>query len=151
MLYVVMPYKDPEKRRICSRETRRRWRKAHPAEHSKQNCEWSKTKKGKQANIRNGLRKRRRDRLECLVRYSGNPPKCECCGESHLEFLAFDHVNGGGAKHRKELSDAGTATIRWLIKNNCPKGFRVLCHNCNSAHGYYGYCPHNSKSSFVDF
>jgi hypothetical protein len=22
------------------------------------------------------------------------------------------------------------------------KGYRVLCHNCNLARGFYGYCPH---------
>lgn len=33
--------------------------------------------------------------------------------------------------------------FQWLSKHGLPTGFRVLCHNCNSAHGYYGYCPHD--------
>ena len=24
-----------------------------------------------------------------------------------------------------------------------PLGYRVLCHNCNLARGFYGYCPHS--------
>lgn len=30
----------------------------------------------------------------------------------------------------------------WQRKNNYPKGFQVLCHNCNLAKGFYGKCPH---------
>jgi hypothetical protein len=30
----------------------------------------------------------------------------------------------------------------WLRDNGWPEGYRVLCHNCNSARGLYGYCPH---------
>ena len=32
--------------------------------------------------------------------------------------------------------------ISWLINERFPEGFRVLCHNCNQAIGYYGECPH---------
>ena len=31
------------------------------------------------------------------------------------------------------------------IKNNFPKGFQILCHNCNIAKGHYGKCPHEKK------
>jgi len=81
-------------------------------------------------------------RKEALRQYGGNNPKCKCCGENKYEFLAIDHIDGGGKKHRKEV---GCSNIySWLKKNNYPKGFRVLCHNCNSALGFYGYCPHNN-------
>jgi hypothetical protein len=33
----------------------------------------------------------------------------------------------------------------WLKRNNYPTGFRVLCHNCNLAIGFYGYCPHHRQ------
>jgi hypothetical protein len=39
--------------------------------------------------------------------------------------------------------------VRWLRKNGFPKGFRVLCHNCNFAHGHYGYCPHKTTSRLL--
>lgn len=92
--------------------------------------------------------RRHRIRAEVLEHYGGNPPKCSCCGESTREFLALDHTNGGGNKHRKELGiNAGFVFYRWLQKNNYPEGFRVLCHNCNLSLGYYGYCPHATKTT----
>lgn len=82
-------------------------------------------------------------RIKILLHYGGNPPKCTCCGEEKIEFLAVDHENGGGNKHRKEVPGRGSGGVyTWIIKNNFPKGFRILCHNCNSSLGYYGYCPH---------
>lgn len=82
-------------------------------------------------------------RMEVLIHYSGNPPKCACCGESHFEFLVIDHIAGGGTKHRKKANLMSASTFyTWLKENNFPKGFRVLCHNCNMARGLYGYCPH---------
>ena len=35
-----------------------------------------------------------------------------------------------------------TVLLKWIIKNNFPKGFQILCHNCNSAKAVYGKCPH---------
>lgn len=75
-------------------------------------------------------------REAALAAYGG---KCECCNEDRIEFLCIDHQGGGGTKHRKEL---GRVTIfSWLKKNKYPSGFRVLCWNCNSSLGLYGYSP----------
>jgi len=76
--------------------------------------------------------------------YSNNTMKCSCCGEFHIEFLSIDHINGGGNKHRKKLKLSGRQFYRWLIKNNFPEGYRVLCHNCNLSFGFFGYCPHQN-------
>lgn len=83
-----------------------------------------------------------RRRLQALVAYSGASPHCQCqgCSESHVEFLGIDHVEGGGAKHRRAVG----SIYQWLFKHNYPPGFRVLCHNCNMALGLYGRCPHNA-------
>jgi len=91
---------------------------------------------------------KRRIRLQVLTHYSnGETPSCACCGETYIEFLAIDHVDGGGTKHRKEIKvNGGTGFYQWLKQNNYPEGFRVLCHNCNFALGHYGYCPHNVTS-----
>ena len=79
-------------------------------------------------------------RLEVLRHYSGSEiPYCKCCGESHSEFLALDHIYGGGNKHKKEVKHI----YKWSKRNGYPPIFRVLCHNCNQALGAYGYCPHN--------
>jgi len=65
---------------------------------------------------------------------------CACCGESNLKFLSVDHINGGGCKHRKQTK--GKICV-WLYKNNFPKGFQILCFNCNwGKHINGGICPH---------
>jgi hypothetical protein len=79
-------------------------------------------------------------RFRVMEHYSGGEPKCECCGEDRLEFLCIDHVNGNGKQHRRELGHK--RIVDWLEMNGFPEGFRVLCHNCNLSHGFYGYCPH---------
>ncbi len=80
--------------------------------------------------------------------------KCACCNETLLEFLTVDHSNNDGSEHRKLISTrkdgrtdkfSGDHFYRWIVRNNYPKdmGFRILCWNCNSSIGAYGYCPHN--------
>lgn len=59
----------------------------------------------------------------------------------------MDHIDGAGREHRREIGQGANALYRWLAKNGYPDGFRVLCHNCNSARGFYGYCPHNKETS----
>ncbi len=77
----------------------------------------------------------------CIQHYGG---KCECCGEDKYEFLALDHIDGGGRKHHASV---GNKLCRWLVRNNFPQEprIRVLCHNCNMARGFYGYCPHQKQ------
>ncbi len=79
-------------------------------------------------------------RLEALEHYGNGHPQCACCGEDRMEFLAIDHIYGGGGQHRKK--EGIHHLVRWLKKNGYPPGFRVLCHNCNFSLGAYGYCPH---------
>ena len=57
-------------------------------------------------------------------------PKCYC-GESDLSLLTIDHIKGKGNKHRKKLgmNGGGYNFYRWLIKNDYPEGFQVLCFN----------------------
>lgn len=89
-------------------------------------------------------RTRQRLRIEILSHYGGKTPLCSCCGESHIEFLSVDHINGGGAKHKRLL---GGGLYDWLKKNNYPSGYRILCHNCNQSLGAYGYCPHKNPEA----
>lgn len=79
-------------------------------------------------------------RMSALDYYGSS--HCRCCGESTLEFLCIDHIEGDGAKHRREMKGKIDGIYRWLKQNNYPTGFRVLCYNCNSSIGHYGYCPH---------
>ena len=83
-------------------------------------------------------------KFSVLAIYSEGQPICQCCKEIAIEFLTIDHIRGGGRKHTREKGVGGGYSLyRWLIKNNYPEGFRVLCMNCNFAYGKYGYCPHN--------
>ena len=87
-------------------------------------------------------------RLECLIHYSGGIPKCVCCGETEIKFLGIDHINNDGAKHRKQLS-RGSRITYWLKRQGYPKGYQVMCHNCNLAKGFYGICPHKKHKNIV--
>lgn len=69
---------------------------------------------------------------------------CACCGESQKEFLAIDHIEGGGGKERKKVG-GGSVFYSWLIGQGFPAGYRTLCHNCNMAIAFYGVCPHQKR------
>ena len=81
-------------------------------------------------------------------------PCCRCCGEnSFVEFLDIDHIAGRKQMDSiPELVKIGYSSslkdyrlINWLIENDFPEGFQVLCKNCNGAKGIYGKCPHEMK------
>jgi hypothetical protein len=94
------------------------------------------------AGARRGHDKRQVVRLAVLSHYSNGIPCCACCGEDHLEFLAIDHINGRGRAERGRTGRYGFSLYTWLRMQGYPEGYRVLCHNCNGALGWYGYCPH---------
>ena len=73
---------------------------------------------------------------------------CACCGETTPEFLGVDHTNGGGNEHRRRLGiTSGQNFYLWLKRQGFPKdGFRLLCHNCNTARGHRGVCPHERRT-----
>jgi len=83
---------------------------------------------------------RKRRRL-VIIKHYGN--KCICCGEIEVKFLSIDHIKGGGAKHLREIAKSGHNFYSWILKNKFPKGFQVLCFNCNTAKGKSNkqFCP----------
>lgn len=86
------------------------------------------------------IRTRNKLRNDVLLAYG---EMCKCCGEQTREFLQIDHINNDGAKHRKEFGlKSAQAMYTWLRKNNYPRGFQILCANCNTAKQYYAGCPH---------
>jgi len=88
-------------------------------------------------------RQRREKRLKVFDAYGGS--RCNCCGESNLKFLTIDHVNNDGKEHRKTVK--ASLIFHWIIKNNYPPGFQVLCFNCNLGRQFNGgVCPHNDPS-----
>lgn len=91
------------------------------------------------------IKKRDRDyiqriKLKVFNHYSRGLNKCLCCGISGLKFLSIDHLENNGNKHRKQI---GRHIYLWLYSNKFPKGYQVLCYNCNHAkHLNGGICPH---------
>jgi len=115
----------------CHNLSKKNWLKDNPDKHQirKEKC---KVKEQEKRTIIRGV----------LIEEYGS--KCECCGEDNVLLLAIDHINGGGRKQREELKVGGSGLMAILNRGDLPKNeYRLLCHNCNSAHGYYGYCPHS--------
>jgi len=109
--------------------------------------------------LANAKNDRNTNRLKILKHYSklhsnSNIPCCNCCGENfHVDFLALDHIAG---KRQMDLEPElkklkyssklkGMNLHRWIIHNNFPDGFQILCTNCNFAKGMKknnNQCPH---------
>lgn len=96
------------------------WRKNNLEESKRRHREWNWNSKIKALNAYGGI--------------------CACCGEKEPKFLAIDHINNDGNKHRREVKNK--TIYVWLRDNNYPKGFQVLCHNCNMAKAFWKICPH---------
>lgn len=99
----------------------------------------------KEQQISTAKRIYRERRQRVLEHYSGGIPTCACCGEQTIEFLVLDHINNDGSEHKRSQGGpvrSGAHIYHWIITNEFPAGFQVLCNNCNCAKAYYGECPH---------
>lgn len=79
-----------------------------------------------------------RNKKQVFEYYSKGKPKCDCCNESNIGLLSVDHIKNIGRKRK------GQKIYSWLINNNFPNGFRILCFNCNSGRNLRRdkKCPH---------
>lgn len=140
-----------------------RWKKEDAKPKSMAMRDWLKTDKGTEYKKRHNeyvkkWRKKNRKRfletqkkcydkarLEVLTHYSKGVPKCACCGEDKLYFLSIDHVKGNGSEHRRKIDPkkkmGGNGFVYWIKKNKYPKGYQVLCYNCNFAKRQNKVCP----------
>lgn len=152
----MSPLKDKEKRKEYNKQYReknrekileynRNWRKNNREKYNLYNRNYWKKNKHKYKNNRKIVREEKRQL--CLIHYGGSPPKCSCCDETIYEFLTIDHIHNNGKEHRKKIGGAGINLYRWLIKNNFPDGFQVLCYNCNWGKFKRGECPHKNKGT----
>ena len=73
-----------------------------------------------------------------ISHYSGGTMACANPFNQHQEAyidiraLEIDHIDGGGLAHFRSIGRmGGTAFYRWLIAQGFPRGFQVLCANCN--------------------
>lgn len=84
-----------------------------------------------------------RDKQRVYEHYSLNGIKCACCGCYDEWALSIDHIKNNGKEERREFKQGtGSSFYKWLIKNNFPDGYQVLCRNCNWGKKIFGECPH---------
>lgn len=75
--------------------------------------------------------RRLQSKRDALAYYSKGTYTCADCGFKGDEFtLTLDHIQDDGCLHKQEQRYKQSFYI-WVVKNNYPKGFQVLCHNCN--------------------
>ena len=126
-------------------EYQRRYRKEHKEENIKANKKYRQNHKEairerrrKDYQLHKEKRKasqkdfRERCKVEILTTYStGDIPECVRCKITDIDVLTIDHVNGGGFQERKKLGVGGGGFYLWLKRQGFPKGYQVLCANCN--------------------
>lgn len=147
---------DDSAKREARREAQRRYREAHREILRDRDREYRETnheadldrkRRYRETNHDADLESKRRYhaavRAKVLTHYSPYaPPRCACCGAA--DRLTIDHVNGDGAEHRKELfgdpNRAYAGFYLWLIKQNFPSGYQVLCNPCNASKKKGAHC-----------
>jgi len=80
-----------------------------------------------------------KNREAALRQYGGENPKCKKCLLEDKRALDVDHIDENGSTHRRELGHY--SIYAWLKKNNYPKGFQILCRNCN----WIKYCERRER------
>jgi hypothetical protein len=68
-------------------------------------------------------------KIAVLNHYSQGTNTCAFCGISDIRVLSIDHVEGCNKEQREKCGHGGHF-YWWLIKNNYPIGYQVLCMNC---------------------
>jgi len=82
-------------------------------------------------------------RLQIIMHYCHGVIQCACCDESEYRFLTIDHIDGRKKWNHKHMN--GLKFYLWLIKNNYPNGFQILCMNCNWGKRFLTVCPHQER------
>lgn len=126
--------KSRQKRKIEAPElfkaNRVRWQKKHPdAMRRNRKTNWD--RRGSEYN-RRSIERMQRHRMKVLSHYSLGKPTCAKCGVTELRFLCLDHIRGEGKKHRDNIGVRGTKIFDWVVRNNFPPIFQILCWNCNT-------------------
>lgn len=90
---------------------------------------------------------RKKIKDQCFAAYGGYI--CKCCGITEPTMLALDHIENDGYKHRKEMGYRGGIGIYlWIIRNQFPSMFQVLCYNCNQSKRINGgICAHQKGNT----
>lgn len=90
----------------------------------------------------------RRLKAEIVEGYGG---RCECCGESAIDFLTLDHKYNDGHRERRENNYNLLRLYRRVIRDGFPERYRVQCYNCNCGRARNGgICPHLGTGQQTD-
>ncbi len=100
-------------------ENRRNWKR-----------KWSKTESGKKSRNKTVQQYRVKSKVIVLTYYGNGRLACVRCGFNDIRALSIDHINGGGANHKRKLHYSGSIGYRWYINQNFPPGYQTLCMNC---------------------
>ncbi len=120
-----MPYASPEDAKA---QRKRYWQSPH----------------GKAVHARCEKKYAEKLRFKVIKHYCGKTIRCQClgCHTRAIIFLQVDHVDGKGHSHRIGANRAVSKALwLWIIKNKFPKGFQILCSNCNHAKKCKSACP----------
>lgn len=73
--------------------------------------------------------------------------KCNCCKEDDPRFLTVDHIDCQVPEMESVGRKLQGERLRhWLVKNDFPEGYQLLCFNCNLATYHNGgVCPHKDQ------
>lgn len=145
--------------RMCARERVRRWKEANPERVRESNRSRPRDPEGTRERSRRWREahpeQARQARLDYTARlrdevFDHYGRTCSCCDDT--EDLTIDHVGGGGGAHRTALfgrrNGGGEGFYRWLIQNDFPSGYQVLCRPCNASKADGAACrlDHNAAA-----
>jgi len=81
---------------------------------------------------------------DVMEAYSNGRAQCKCCGFDNIDGLSIDHICGRKQRgHERTFSSK--VFYQYLKREKFPKGYQVLCINCNSAKGKIEKCPHQMQ------
>jgi len=123
-------------------ERQREWRLKNPEKQSEYNRKWreknpekvkqhSEKYRGRYEYQRNYMQKLK----EAVINHYSPNHVCQWkgCTWTDSDALSVDHINNDGAEHFRKLGKGrhfgGRQFYLWLIRNNFPKGFQILCMN----------------------
>ena len=86
-------------------------------------------------------------KLEVFTHYSkeisdSDVPICACCRIDDIRFLTLDHIDGRKHLPKREQKLKTLPLWRHIKNTGFPKGYQILCYNCNIAKGTSLYYPH---------
>ena len=93
------------------------YRKTHKEVIYKANAEWQRNARAKYKHL-------------VVQGYGG---KCISCGQPEEIFMQIHHPGGNGKTDRERRGGNSLTLYKWLVDNNFPRGYELLCANCHYA------------------